>query len=132
MALKEFTYRGKKLAELKNMSLNELATLMPARERRRLKRGFSNDQKVLLEKVKKTLEGKYKKPIKTQCRDMVVLPTMVSVVIHVYSGNKFEPINISEEMIGHRLGEFVLTRKKVEHSAPGIGATKSSGSKSVK
>ena len=63
---------------------------------------------------------------------MIILPEMVGKVIKVHRGNRFEPIRIQEEMIGHYLGEFVLTRRHVKHSAPGIGATRSSASISVK
>jgi len=41
-------------------------------------------------------------------------------------------VKINQDMLGHRLGEFALTRRKVEHGSPGIGATKSSASLSVK
>ena len=57
---------------------------------------------------------------------MIVLPEMVGLVLHVHSGREFKPVTITEEMIGLYFGEIVLTRQRVEHSAPGIGATKSS------
>ncbi len=127
MAKKEFTYRGKTLEELKTLSLNELASLMPARQRRSLKRGLTEQQKILLKKIKKNESN-----IETQCRDMIVLPEMIGKTIKVHSGKAFVPVIIIDEMIGHCLGEFVLTRRKVEHSAPGIGATRSSAALSVK
>ncbi|HJO01914.1 MAG: 30S ribosomal protein S19 [Candidatus Woesearchaeota archaeon] len=127
MAKKEFSYRGKTLEELKGLSLNEVAALLPARQRRVLKRGLTDQQKILLKKIKKN-EGN----IETQCRDMIILPEMVGKTIRVHRGKEFLPVIIIEEMIGHYLGEFVLTRKRVEHSAPGIGATKSSAALSVK
>ncbi|MBW2977051.1 30S ribosomal protein S19 [Candidatus Woesearchaeota archaeon] len=127
MAKKEFTYRGKTIEELNKLSLNELASLMPARERRSIKKGFTEQQKILLKKVRKNESG-----IKTHCRDMIILPEMIGKKISVYSGKEFIPVIIINEMIGHRLGEFVLTRGRVEHSAPGIGATRSSSSLSVK
>tara|TARA_Y100000031_G_scaffold155965_1_gene208611 strand:- start:11701 stop:12084 length:384 start_codon:yes stop_codon:yes gene_type:complete len=127
MAKKEFSYRGKTLEELKGLSLNEVAALLPARQRRVLKRGLTDQQKILLKKIKKN-EGN----IETQCRDMIILPEMVGKTIRVHRGKEFLPVIIIEEMIGHYLGEFVLTRNRVEHSAPGIGATKSSAALSVK
>lgn len=127
MAKKEFTYRGKTLDELKGMSLNELAVLLPSRQRRSLKRGLPEQHKILLKRMK-TKSG----DIKTHCRDMIVLPEMVGKTIRVYNGKEFMTISIIEEMIGHCLGEFALTRRKVEHSAPGIGATRSSAALSVK
>ena len=127
MVKKEFTYRGKTLEELKKLSLNEVAALMPARQRRTLKRELTEQQKILLQKIRKNESN-----IETHCRDMIILPEMVGKTIKVYSGKEFIPVIIVEEMIGHYLGEFVLTRKRVEHSAPGIGATRSSAALSVK
>ena len=83
-------------------------------------------------KIKKLKEGKISKIVKTHCRDLIILPEMVSITVHVYNGKEFVPVNIAENMIGHYLGEFAVTRKKVQHSAPGIGATKSSAAMSVK
>ena len=127
MAKKEFTYRGKTVEELKKLSLNEVAELLPARQRRKLKRGLTDQQKILLEKIKKNESN-----IETHCRDAIILPDMVGITIKVYSGKEFIPVIIIDEMIGHYLGEFVLTRNRVEHSAPGIGATRSSAALSVK
>lgn len=127
MAKKEFVYRGKSLEELKSLSLNELAALLPARQRRTLKRERPEQHKILLKKIKNNETN-----IETHCRDMIILPEMVGKTIKVHSGKVFLPVAIVGEMIGHYLGEFVLTRNRVQHSAPGIGATKSSGALSVK
>lgn len=127
MAKKEFTYKGKTLDELKKMSLNEVMLLFPARGRRSLKRGLSEQQKILLKRIRAK-----KGDIETHCKDMIVLPEMVGRVIKIHNGKEFVPVTVQEEMIGHYLGEFVITRKKVEHSAPGIGATRSSAALSVK
>lgn len=127
MVKKEFTYKGKTVEELKNMSLNELAQLLTARQRRTIKRGFTEQQKILLKKLRAN-----EKNIETHCRDMIILPEMIGKIIKVHRGKEFLPITIETDMIGHFLGEFVLTRKKVTHSAPGIGATRSSASLSVK
>ncbi len=114
------------------MSLNELANIMPARQRRSLKRGLKEEHKKVLEKLRKFKEKGINKPIRTHCRDMIILPEMVGWVFQVYNGKEFVPVKITPEMIGHYLGEFSLTRKKVQHSAPGIGATRSSAFLSVK
>ena len=127
MAKKVFTYRGKTTEELKQLSLNEFIMLLPARERRSLKRGFTDAQKTLLKMIRKGAPN-----IKTHCRDMIIIPEMIGKTVLVHRGTTFEAVRIEEDMIGHRLGEFVLTRKIVKHSAPGIGATKSSSSLSVK
>lgn len=127
MAKKEFAYRGKTMEELSSMSLNDFMMLLPARQRRSLKRGFTEAQKKLLEDVKAD-----DKNIKTHCRDMVILPEMVGKMIKVHNGKQFIPVGVQQHMLGHLLGEFALTRKGVKHSAPGIGATRSSASISVR
>ncbi len=132
MAKKEYSYRGISLEELKKMDTTEFAKLVPARQRRSLARGFTDMEKKLLLKVKKTKEGKYKKPIKTHCRDMIVVPEMLGLTVHVHFGKGFTPVEIQPEMLGHYLGEFTINRSKVAHSAPGIGATRSSAAASVK
>lgn len=119
--LKEFTWYGKTEPELKKLDLQEFMRLVPSRERRSLKRGFTPEQKRLLKKLER---GKAK--IKTQCRDMVVIPIMLGKNIMVHNGKEWFPVMIMPEMLGHRLGEFALTRKAVTHSAAGIGATRSS------
>jgi len=127
MAKKEFRYRGKTLEELKGMGISELAELFPSAQRRKIKRGFTEEEKKLLKKLQKKENN-----VKTHCRDMLILPEMVEKTIRVYTGKEFQAITITPEMIGHRLGEFALSRKRVSHSAPGVGATKSSASISVR
>jgi len=127
MAKKEFTYKGKTLDELKKLSLNELAQLLTSRQRRKIKKGFTEQEQILLKKIRAS-----QKNIETHCRDMIILPEMVGFTIKIHSGKEFAPLIIESEMIGHCLGEFVFTRKRVQHSAPGIGATRSSASLSVK
>jgi len=117
---KEFRYRGYSIEELKQMSLEQIAELLPARERRKIKRGFTEQEEKLLRKLRK------KDGVRTHCRDMVVLPEMVGKTIFVHNGKDFIRVEIKPEMIGHRLGEFALTRKFEKHSGPGVGATRSS------
>ena len=129
---KQFTYKGKTIEELQKMSEKEIINILPARVRRSLRRGLTDNEKKLIDKIRKTKAGVYKRKIRTHQRDLIILPEMVGVTLHVYSGKAFTPIEILPEMIGHFLGEFVLTRREVRHSAPGIGATKSSAHISVK
>ncbi len=117
----EFTYRGKTLEDLKKLSIEEFATLVPSRQRRTIQRGFSEEHKKLLHKIK------IKDPnIRTHLRDMIVLPEMIGMKISIHSGKEFTPVELIPEMLGHYFGEFVLTRKKVSHGAAGVGATRSS------
>lgn len=127
MAKKEFHYRGKTLDELQQLSLNELSELFTSYARRKMKRGLTETEKTLLKNIRTS-----SKPVKTHCRTMIILPEMVNKTIKVYNGKAFEDIMIQPEMIGHRLGEFSLTRKRVAHSSPGVGATRSSSNVSVK
>lgn len=124
---KEFIFRGKKIEELKAMSIKEFALVLNSRQKRSLLRGLTDQQKILLEKFKKD-----DKNIRTHCRDMIILPEMVDKIVNVHNGKEFSRFTVLPEMMGHYLGEFALTRKKVAHHAPGIGATRSSASLSVK
>ena len=128
---REFLYRGYSLEDLKQMSMDQFIRLLPSRQRRSLMRGLNHVQLRLLEKVREYNEmikrgEKPKKPIKTHARDMVILPEMVGLTIHVYNGKEFVPVEIKPEMIGHYLGEYAITNKRVVHGAPGIGASRSS------
>lgn len=123
---KEFKYRGYTLEQLQNMSFESLLMLLPSRQRRSLNRGISDEKRKLLEEVRAARDGKLNKPIKTHARDMPILPYMVGLTIHVHNGKEFVPLTIKPEMIGHYLGEFVITNKKVVHGTPGIGASRSS------
>ncbi len=120
---KRFVYRGYGFEDLRDMSLEEFANLLPSKERRHILRGLSEGERKLLKKVKEAEEGEV---IKTHAREMVILPEMVGLTIQVHSGKEFVPVEIQPRMIGHRLGEFVLTRKLVKHGIPGVGATRSS------
>ena len=120
---KEFSYRGLTLEELQKLSIEELIPLLTARMRRTLKRGLTIKQEKLLKDIEKTTPGT---PIKTHCRDMIILPTFVGHTINVHNGKEFQRVDIQPDMIGHYLGEFALTRQKVAHTGPGVGATRSS------
>jgi small subunit ribosomal protein S19 len=124
--VREFTYRGYTLDQLQQMSMDEFIRLLPSRQRRSLKRGLTEAQRKLLEKVRKHKRLGINKPIRTHARDMVILPEMVGTTIAVHNGKEFVPVEIVPEMIGHRLGEFAITNKRVVHGRPGVGATKSS------
>ncbi|MBT3408129.1 30S ribosomal protein S19 [Candidatus Woesearchaeota archaeon] len=109
---KIFVLRGLSVEEIKKLSLAEFMPLIGSRERRTLKRGFTSEQKIFMEDVKK---GRSK--LKTHCRDLVITPPLLDKRIQVHNGKEFVEININPEMLGHRLGEFALTRKKVTHTA---------------
>jgi len=120
---KEFQYRGLSLEELQKLSLDELMPLLPSRVRRTLKRGLTQDQNKLLNDIRNAEKGDQ---IKTHCRDMVILPDFVGHRVNIHNGTDFQRVEIQPQMIGHYLGEFAITRKKVKHTGPGVGATRSS------
>ena len=98
----KFTYRGKTLEELKQLDTREFTKYLKAGQRR------------------------------ATLRHLVIVPQMVGHTIYVYNGKEYVQVRIISEMLGHRLGEFSVTRSKVQHGAPGIGATRSSAALSVK
>jgi small subunit ribosomal protein S19 len=123
------TYRGHEIEELAKMNIDELIELLPSRRRRTLKRGLPSRQKKLLTKLRNARKAQKKGKdviIKTHCRDMVVLPEMIDLTVAVHNGKDFTKVKIIPQMIGHVLGEFAPSTRKVNHGNPGIGATKSS------
>ena len=70
----------------------------------------------LIKKVDKEKNNPNKKPIKTWSRKSTIIPEFVGVSFLIYNGKKFIPIKISEEMVGHKLGEFSPTRKFSGHT----------------
>lgn len=120
---KEFRFHGLTLEELQKLSIDELLPLLPARQRRTLQRGLTPRQNKLLEDIENASKGDV---IRTHCRNMVILPSFIGHDIYIHKGNEFLRVSIQPQMIGHYLGEFALTRKKVKHTGPGVGATRSS------
>ena len=127
MAVKKEIWRGKTIEELQKMDIRMFAALVPSRERRKLVRGFTEQEKLFLKRVMRGDSN-----IETHCRDMIIIPPMVGKSIKVYNGKEFLPMTVDLDMLGHRLGEFSFTRTSVRHNAPGIGATRSSAAISVK
>ena len=114
------------MEQLNNMSTESILQLLPSRARRSLNRGISEEKRRLLEDIRASKEGNEGSPIKTHARDMLILPVMVGSTVAVYSGKEFVSLEIKPDMIGHYLGEYVITNKKVVHGTPGIGASRSS------
>ena len=126
---KEKLFRGKTIEELKQLDTREFTKYLNARERRSVKKNFNVIEEFVKRANKKIAK---KKAIKTHNRALVIVPAFVGMKISIHNGKSFVPINITMEMLGHRLGEFAVTRKNVKHGAAGVGATKSSSSLSVK
>ena len=125
---KTFSYRGKSLEEIQSLPMDDHLEIIPSRARRSLSRGMSTNHIKLLEKIQNTIRnnGTTQKPLTTHLRDFIVLPQMVGITLNVYNGKEFSQVRVIPEMIGHYLGEYAPTQKVVRHSAPGVGATRSS------
>jgi small subunit ribosomal protein S19 len=83
---------------------------------RSLKKGPFIDQK-LLKKVLITQETRSNRVIKTWSRRSTIIPEMVGITLAVHNGRKFVPVFITEDMVGHKLGEFSPTRTYYGHAA---------------
>ena len=100
---------------------------------RSIKKGPFIDQH-LAKKVNEAVESKSRKVIKTWSRRSTVLPDFVGLTFAVHNGRKFIPVYVTENMVGHKLGEFAPTRlfkghsgaRKEEKSPAGGSAPKSS------
>ena len=121
--VKEFMYHGLSKEELANIPNEKLFKLFTARARRSFTRGINDDKRKLMEEMK---DKNNKNPIKTHLRDVIILPYMIGKTVHVFSGKEFVPVIIAVQMVGHYLGEYVITNKRVNHGAPGVGASRSS------
>lgn len=71
----------------------------------------------LSKKVDEAMASNSKRPIKTWSRRSMISPDMVGLTIAVYNGRQHVPVLISENMVGHKLGEFALTRTYRGHTA---------------
>ena len=126
---KQIRFKGKTIEELQALNIREFAKYIKSNERRSILRNFQNIED-FVNRAKKRIEKK--KQVRTHLRDLVIVPDMVGMRINVHHGNGFTQIDVTQDMLGHRLGEFSMTRKKVAHSKAGVGATKGTKSLSKK
>jgi small subunit ribosomal protein S19 len=71
----------------------------------------------LLKKVRDAVESNNRRPIKTWSRRSMILPDMVGLTIAVHNGRQHVPVLVNDQMVGHKLGEFALTRTYRGHAA---------------
>ncbi len=83
---------------------------------RSTKKGPYIDEKLLM-KVQKAAMAGDKKPVKTWSRRSTITPDFVGITMSIYNGKKFIPVYVTENMVGHKLGEFALTRHFRGHSS---------------
>lgn len=81
---------------------------------RSIKKGPFVDKK-LLKKVRKMKKEKKEEPIKTWSRASTIVPEMIGMTFLVHNGKEFIPVKVTEEMVGHKLGEFSPTTKFIRH-----------------
>ncbi|MFH1325720.1 MAG: ribosomal protein S19 family protein [archaeon] len=126
---KQFTYRGKTIDELKKLDVREFAKLLESKYKRFVLRQFHQIENFTSRANKKISKNK---AVRTHNRDLIIVPQMVGMKIYIYNGKSFVPLIIVEEMLGHKFGEFALSRGKIKHGKAGVGATKGSKAKSKK
>lgn len=126
-----FSFRGKSAEELQKLDIAQFSKLLKSRQRRSIRR-MGVQYKALVAKVEKARKKGNGKTIRTHIREAVILPQWIGMKFAVYNGKTFDEINIGPEMMGHRLGEYAYTVKHVQHSAPGIRATRGSKFLAVK
>ena len=86
----------------------------------------------LMKKVEKIKNDPNKKPIKTWSRKSTIIPDFVGISFLIYNGKKFIPITVSEDMVGHKLGEFAPTRQFSGHTPADKKAKAEEGKTSIK
>ena len=124
-------YRGKTLEELQKLSLEEVVEFLPSRQRRSITRPnyWNHERNKLLKKLREAKKAKDEGKeiiVKTHIRDFVVLPEFVGLKVDIHDGKGYETIELTLDKIGNYFAEYAHPRKLVRHSAPGIGATRSS------
>jgi len=127
---REFKYKGYSGDQVKRLSIETLMPLLNSRQRRSLDRRLStymtDEKRKFREEMKLSREGKLSSPLKTHLRDMIILPDMIGLSVLVHNGKEFIPFTIRPEMVGHYLGEYSITNKRVQHGSPGVGSSRSS------
>lgn len=134
---KKFSYRGVELDRLLDLNAEEIHNMFDCRKRRSFARGVSRKHNTVINRMRKAKKncsealargeaGAKPAPVKTHCRNLIILPEMVGNIVGIYNGKMFCGIEIKAEMIGTYLGEYAITYKPTKHGRAGIGATHSS------
>lgn len=113
---KDKFFRGKNVEDLKALDTREFAKLVKSRSRRTMLRNYDVIEAFVKRMEEKSAKGKM---MKTHDRTIVIVPKMIDKRIGVYNGKEFVKVDITYEMLGHRLGEFALTRRIAKHTSLG-------------
>ncbi|MES1919328.1 ribosomal protein S15 [Bonamia ostreae] len=126
---RKYYYRGVDILELIDASKEEFKELLPARMRRKIKRGKKNREIIFRKKLLKAKHAAAKrtdnkiKTVKTHLRNVMITPDMISSRVAVYTGKEFKEFEIRQNMIGHYTGEFALTYNMVAHNKSNVSKT---------
>ncbi len=123
--VERIVFKGMTADQVSKLSGDEFLGLVTSRARRTVKRNAMK-YKALLAEVGKRRASKSDKPIRTHVREAVILPSWIGMKFAVHNGKEFQTMAITANMVGGRLGDFAFSTKRVQHSAPGIRATKGS------
>src|SRR3989339_424807 len=113
---KDRFFRGQNVEELKAIDTRNFAKLVKSRARRAILRNYDVIEAFAKKVEERSAKGKLPK---THDRALVIVPRMLDKTIGVYNGKEFVKIVITHEMLGHRLGEFSMTRKIAKHTSLG-------------
>ena len=109
-------YRGMTPSEISTLSDQDYLKMLKSRQRRSVIRN-SLKYRMLSEKIAEQKKSGSTKPVKTHIREAVILPSWIGMTINVYNGKEFQQLTISANMLGHRLGEYAYSTKRVVHSS---------------
>ncbi|HJZ18993.1 MAG TPA: ribosomal protein S19 family protein [Candidatus Nanoarchaeia archaeon] len=126
---KQVTFRGIDIEELKQIDVREFAKYLNSRQKRYVLRSFHEIEDFMNRAREKSARNK---PIRTHKRDLIIVPGMIGMKIHIYNGKMFVPVEITWDKLGHKFGEFSPSRARIKHGKAGMGATKGSKSKAKK
>ncbi|MDA3836085.1 MAG: ribosomal protein S19 family protein [Nanoarchaeota archaeon] len=110
---KEQKFKGKTLEELKQLDVREFAKLLRSRQRRTVLRNFQSQENFVKRAQAQTTKGK--KAVRTHIRDLLIVPELVGMKLQIYNGRDFVPMEVTMDMLGHKLGEFSPTRARAKH-----------------
>ncbi|OJI07006.1 30S ribosomal protein S19 [Candidatus Micrarchaeum sp.] len=123
--VERIAFKGMLPAEAAGIDAAQYSKLIKSRQRRWLKRN-SLQLRELNEKIEHAKASGSTSPIKTRTREALIMPSWVGLSFDIYNGKEYQHVEIQPAMLGHRLGEFVYSTRRVQHSAPGIKATRGS------
>ncbi|MDE1868559.1 MAG: ribosomal protein S19 family protein [Candidatus Micrarchaeota archaeon] len=129
--VERIAFKGMIPSEAEKITSDQYLKLIKSRQRRSIKRNGILYKK-LLQKVEDYKKAGKTKPVKTHIREAVIIPAWIGVRFAVHNGKEFQEMVVTANMLGHRLGEYAYSTKRVIHSAPGIRATRGSKFLAVK